>query len=124
MWQPGVISTSTVEVSTEDSLSTMRRSLWDCRPSTSDLGVRSTTRSPSSSRTAGRSRRSEASPRRTSITRALSRAKMSTPSSPLPTRAEPSGIATSVKNFILLRPDSSCDIESRSGSRRGAKIIR
>jgi hypothetical protein len=53
------------------------------------------------------SRRSEASPRSTSISRTPSRLKSSTSLTLRPIRVEPSGIATSVKNFIPTASDSS-----------------
>ncbi|OIQ65848.1 hypothetical protein GALL_525910 [mine drainage metagenome] len=115
---PGEINTSTVAVCTEDSLSTSRTSLLDCIPSSSDIGVRKTTRSPASNATDARSRRSDASPRKTSTTRTDSRLKISTSSTFLPISPESSGTATSVKNFIFDLSLSSADIDCRSGNSR------
>jgi len=94
-----------------------------CIPSSSATSVRSTTRSPGWSTTPARSRRSDASPRSTSMTRTPSGLKMSTSSTCRPIRAESSGSATSVKYFILRRSVSSAPIVSRVGRRRGPNRV-
>ena len=79
---------------------------------------RMTMRSPASSTTFVMSRRSEASPRRTSITRTASRLNIFTSLTFCPTMPLSSGIATSVKYFICERSVRNAAIELRSGSSR------
>ena len=117
---PGVINTSTVLVSTELSLSTVATSLLAWMPSNSDISVRNTTRSPASRLTDGKLRRKDKSPRRTSTRRTPSRLNISTFTTCCPINPDPSGSATSVKNFILLRPPRRPAMLSRSGSSIGA----
>ena len=116
MRAPGEISTSTVSVATELSLSTSWKFLLACISKRSAISERSTTRSPGCNTTSAILRRSDASPRSTSITRTASRLKIGTSLTFMPTSVESSGMATSVKYFICRRPPRKPASEVRFGN--------